>query len=210
MANVLTVEAARQANLTLVEDGRGSQAVHDLVVALRANRRSGTACAKTRGEVKESGKKPYRQKGTGRARQGGNAAPLHRGGGVVFGPRPRSYAKTVNRQVRRLAFARVLTEKIQSGSVLVIPEFQVADGKTKAFATLVRKFSDRRKVLVVGIFDELTFRAARNVREVLLMSPEELNVEQLLHYDHILVTEDSLGALAKRTEGVQSRKEERE
>jgi large subunit ribosomal protein L4 len=209
MANVLTVEAAKQAKLTLVEDGRGSQAVHDLVVALRANRRSGTACAKTRSEVKESGKKPYRQKGTGRARQGGNAAPLHRGGGVIFGPRPRDYSKTVNRQVRRLAFARVLTEKIQSGDVIVIPEFQVSDGKTKAFVTLVRGLSDRRKVLVIGTFDEMTFRAARNVREVLLMSPEEVNVEQLLHCNHVLVTEDSLGALAKRTDGVQSRKEER-
>lgn len=207
MANVLTVEAAKQANLTLVEDGRGSQAVHDLVVALRANRRSGTACAKTRGEVKESGKKPYRQKGTGRARQGGNASPVHRGGGVVFGPRPRSYAKTVNRQVRRLAFARVLTERIQSGDVTVIPEFQIPGGKTKDFVSRVRGMTGKRKVIVVGAFDELTFRAGRNVRDVLLMSPEELNVEQLLHYHQVLITEDSLGALAKRTEGVQSRKE---
>jgi large subunit ribosomal protein L4 len=209
MANILTVEAAKQAKLTLVEDGRGAQAVHDLVVALRANRRSGTACAKTRGEVKESGKKPYRQKGTGRARQGGNAAPLHRGGGVIFGPRPRSYAKTVNRQVRRLAFARVLTEKIQNGEVSVIPDFQVAEGKTKAFVKLIASLTDHHKVLVIGSFDELTFRAARNVSHVLLMSPEEVNVEQLLHYNHVLITEDSLGSLAKRTEGVQPRKEER-
>lgn len=207
MANVLTVEAAKQAKLTLVEDGRGSQAVHDLVVALRANRRSGTACAKTRGEVKESGKKPYRQKGTGRARQGGNASPLHRGGGVVFGPRPRSYAKVVNRQVRRLAFARVLTEKIQSGEVSIIPEFQIADGKTKAFVSRIKALTDCRKVLVIGSFDEMTFRAGRNVAQVLLMSPEEVNVEQLLHCNQLFVTEDSLGALAKRTEGVLSRKE---
>lgn len=207
MANVLTVEAAKQAKLTLVEDGRGNQAVHDAVVALRANRRSGTACAKTRGEVKESGKKPYRQKGTGRARQGGNAAPLHRGGGVVFGPRPRSYAKTVNRQVRRLAFARVLTEKIQQGEVAVIPEFQVADGKTKTFVSQIQAQTKSRKVLVIGSFDELTFRAGRNVGAVLLMSPEEVNVEQLLHCNQLLVTEDALGALAKRTEGVLSRKE---
>lgn len=208
MASVLTLEAAKQANLTLIEDGRGSQAVHDLVVAMRANRRSGTACTKTRGEVKASGKKPYRQKGTGRARQGGNAAPLHRGGGVVFGPRPRSYAKTVNKRVRRLAFARVLTEKIQSGAVSLIPELQVPDGKTKAFVAAIKGWSDCRKVLVVGSFDEMTLRAARNVSQVLLMSPEELNVEQLLHCNQVLITEDSLGALARRTEGIQSRKEQ--
>lgn len=207
MANVLTLEAAKQANLTLVEDGRGSQAVHDLVVALRANRRSGTACAKTRGEVKASGKKPYRQKGTGRARQGGNAAPLHRGGGVVFGPRPRSYAKTVNKRVRRLAFARVLTEKIQAGEISVIPGLEASAGKTKEFVKQLRSFTGERKVLAVGSFDELTLRASRNVPHVLLMSPEEVNVEQLLHYDRVLVAEASMGALAKRTEGVLSRKE---
>jgi len=209
MANVLTAEAARQANLTLVEDGRGGQAVHDLVVAMRANRRSGTAHTKTRGEVKATGKKPFRQKGTGRARQGGNASPIHRGGGVVFGPRFRDYSKTVNRRVRRLAFARVLTERIEDGAVQLLPGFEVEDGKTKQFVNQLRGLTDARKVLLVGSFDEPTLRSARNVPDVVLMSPEEVNVEQLLHADAILLTEDSLGTLARRTEGVISKREER-
>ena len=90
--NVLTIEAAKAANIVVSEEGSGEQAVHDVVVAMRANRRSGTANTKTRGEVAWSGKKPFKQKGTGNARQGGNASPLHRGGGVVFGPRPRDYS----------------------------------------------------------------------------------------------------------------------
>ena len=100
-ANVLTIEAAKAAELRITEDQEASQAVHDVIVAMRANRRSGTASTKTRGEVSQSGKKPFRQKGTGNARQGGNASPIHRGGGIVFGPRPRDYSKQVNRKTKR-------------------------------------------------------------------------------------------------------------
>ena len=85
MANVFSISDAKSAKITTVDDDRGGQAVHDLIVAMHANRRSGTAQAKTRGEVSDTGKKPFRQKGTGRARQGGDASPLHKGGGVVFG-----------------------------------------------------------------------------------------------------------------------------
>ena len=104
-AKTLDISGAKSANIGVIEDEeRGRQAVHDVVVAMRANRRSGTANTKTRGEVAATGKKPFRQKGTGRARQGGNAPPIHRGGGVAFGPRPRSYAKAVNKATKRLAF----------------------------------------------------------------------------------------------------------
>jgi len=204
MADIFSIKDAGKAGIVTVADGRGGQAVHDLVVALGANRRSGTACAKTRGEVKASGKKPYRQKGTGNARRGGNASPLHRGGGVVFGPRPRDYSKIVPKKVRKLAFARALSARIEAGDVLTSEPLTVADGKTKTLVAAITKLTDAPKVLVIGAFDEVTFRSARNVQPLLLMSPEEVNVEHLLYYDKIILTGDCFGVLARRTKGVLS------
>ena len=124
-ANVLTIKAAKAAKLELPEEQAASHVVHDVVVAMRANRRSGTANTKTRGEVAESGRKPFRQKGTGNARQGGNASPINRGGGVVFGPRPRDYSKHVNRKTKRLAFASALSDRISSGDVLSVDDLKI-------------------------------------------------------------------------------------
>ncbi|MEZ5300652.1 MAG: 50S ribosomal protein L4 [Verrucomicrobiales bacterium] len=199
----LTIEAAQGANLVLVtEPGKGSQAVHDLVVALQANRRTGSACAKTRAEVAWSGKKPFRQKGTGRARQGGNAAPHHRGGGVAFGPRPRDYSKKVSKSTRRLALQRVLGDRIAAGDVSVTPSFEVADGKTKSFIAAVKDLcGEAKKILIVGgRFDDNTFRAGRNYRNALLISADEVNVEQLLGHNKIVLTDEALETLAKRTQ----------
>ena len=179
-AKALTQDAAKKANIALIDSDRGSQAVHDVVVALRANRRSGTANTKTRGEVAATGKKPFRQKGTGRARQGGNASPIHRGGGVAFGPRPRDYSKKVNKATRRLAFSKALTERISDGDVLTAKSFSIADGKTKSFAAAVADLTDARKVLIVGNeFDEMTKRAGRNFQPALLVSAAEVNTEQV-------------------------------
>lgn len=208
MAKSFSIKDAQSANITTIEDDRGGQAVHDLIVAMRANRRSGTAHTKTRGEVAATGKKPFRQKGTGRARQGGNASPVKRGGGVVFGPRnTKDYSKKVTKKVRKLAFAKALTERIQAGDVLTEDAVSVSDGKTKSFVTLIKGIADARKVLVIGKFDETTFRAARNVQSILLMSAEEVNAEHLLYYDKIVITKDALEVLASRTEGVVSKRE---
>jgi len=209
MAKVFSIGDAQKAQITTIEDSRGNQAVHDLIVAMRANRRSGTAHTKTRGEVSATGKKPFRQKGTGRARQGGNASPIKRGGGVVFGPRnEKDYSKKVPKKVRKLAFAKALTERINDGDVLFTDAVSVDDGKTKSFVALIKGLAEAKKVLVVGNFDEATRRAARNVQPVLLMSAEEVNAEHLLYYDKIIITQDSLEVLAKRTSGVISKKEE--
>jgi large subunit ribosomal protein L4 len=160
---------------------------------MQANRRSGTANTKTRGEVKCSGKKPWRQKGTGRARSGGNASPVWEGGGVVFGPRPRDYSKKVNKATRRLAFAKALSERIKDGDVLVIDSFAVSDGKTRSFAKEVSGLTDAKKVIIVGNdFDETTKRAARNYQPALLMSAAELNTEHVLLYGKIVVVKDAL------------------
>lgn len=201
-AKTLNLEGAKNASITLVEDAqRGLQAVHDVIVAMHANRRSGTANTKTRGEVAATGKKPFKQKGTGRARQGGNASPILRGGGVAFGPRPRNYSKKVNRTTRRLAFSKVLTERIAEQDVLTVSSFAVSDGKTKTFVKEVNQLAgDVKRVLIVSNdFSDETKRAARNCQSALLISAHEVNTEQLLHYSKIVVVESALETLAART-----------
>src|SRR3954470_8597321 len=121
----------------LVEDGRGTQAVHDVVVAYMAAQRSGTACTKTMGEVAGSGKKPWRQKGTGRARAGSFASPLWRGGGVVFGPKPRDFSKKVTKKTKQLALRKALTERINAGEITVIEDIKLDSPKTKGFLGLL-------------------------------------------------------------------------
>ena len=202
-AKAFTTDAAKSANIGIIEDeSRGRQAVHEVVVAMRANRRSGTAHTKTRGEVAGTGKKPFRQKGTGRARQGGNNPPIHRGGGVAFGPRnTRDYSKKVTKSVKRLAFSKALTERINAGDVLTVSSFSVDDGKTKSFVKEVSGLvDDVNKVLIVGAdFSEETKRAGRNFQPVLLMSAAEVNAEHLLYHNKIILVEDALETLATRT-----------
>src|SRR5512133_2344621 len=117
----------------LVEGGKGTQAVHDVVVAYQAAQRMGTACTKTMGEVNGTGKKPWRQKGTGRARAGSFASPLWRGGGVVFGPKPRDFTKKVSRNTRQLALRKAISERLRDGDVVVVDDLKLGSAKTKEF-----------------------------------------------------------------------------
>ena len=199
-AKVLSKAAAKEAKIDMIEDGRGTQAVHDVVVAMRAARRSGTAKTKTKAEVDLSGAKPWRQKGTGRARAGYASSVIWRGGGVVFGPIPRDYSKKVSKTLRRLAFRKALSERIAAGDVLTIDKFAVTEIKTKSFVDLVRKQTDARKVLIVSdSFDEKTQKSARNVKPVRLATASDVNTEQLLAFEKILVTPKALEKLAERT-----------
>lgn len=199
--SAFTLKDAEKANIQVISDeSKGSQAVHDLVVAYQANRRSGTANTKTRGEVRGTGKKMYRQKGTGNARHGDRGAPIFVGGGVAFGPRPRSYAKTVTKKVRSLALRRVLGDKINNGSVLSVPSLEVSSGKTKDFANAVSDLTDSKKVLIIGgSFTEETYQAERNLTWVLLQTAENVNVEEILFFDTVIIVDDALETLAKRT-----------
>lgn len=200
-ATVLTKEAAKQANIALIENGRGTQAVHDVVVALRANRRSGTANTKTKAEVKLSGAKPWRQKGTGRARAGYKSSPVWVGGGVVFGPKPRDYSKKVTKSVRRLALRKALSSRVIAGDVLIVDEFAIATPKTREFVSWVRENVGVEKALIISTaFDENTFKAARNVQPTRLITSSEVNTEHLLAYKKIVVTKDALAQLAERTQ----------
>jgi len=199
-ANVLTVEAAKAAQLGMPEDQETTQAVHDVIVAMRANRRSGTANTKTRGEVAQSGRKPFRQKGTGNARQGGNASPIHRGGGIVFGPRPRDYSKQVNRKTKRLAFAAALSDRIASGDVLAVDDLKIDDGKTKSFVSRIEEIAGTEKVLIVSSsFTDKTYLAARNVAASKLSTAIDVNTEELLAYNKVILTESAMPTLSKRT-----------
>ena len=200
--NVLTIKAAKAAKLELPEEQAASHVVHDVVVAMRANRRSGTANTKTRGEVAESGRKPFRQKGTGNARQGGNASPINRGGGVVFGPRPRDYSKHVNRKTKRLAFASALSDRISSGDVLSVDDLKIDDGKTKSFVSKIKEIAGTEKALIVSSsFTDKTYLAARNVAESKLSTALDVNTEEVLAYDKIVLTESAMATLSKRTAG---------
>src|SRR5215216_6694396 len=149
-AKVLTMTAAKEAKLDIIEDGRGTQAVHDAVVAMRAARRSGSANTKTKAEVDLSGAKPWRQKGTGRARAGYKSSPIWRGGGVVFGPKPRDYSKKISKSVRRLAFRKALSERINEWAILTIDKLAGPEVKTKSFMSLLKKQTDARQVLVIS------------------------------------------------------------
>jgi len=198
-ATVLTVQAAKEANISIIENGRGTQALHDVIVALRANRRSGTANTKTKAEVTASGKKPWRQKGTGRARAGYTSSPIWSGGGVVFGPKPRDYSKKVTKNVRKLAFLKALSSRIADGDVLVAEQIEVKEPKTKQFVQLLHSLTEEARVLVIASqYSEATYKAARNVRLVLLNTAAEVNAEQLLAYRKIIVTKEGLSKLAER------------
>ena len=158
-AKVLTKAAAKEAKIDVIENGRGTQAVHDAVVAMRAARRSGSANTKTKAEVDLSGAKPWRQKGTGRARAGYASSPVWRGGGVVFGPKPRDYTKKISKSTRRLAFQKALSERINAGDVLTVEKFSVTEVKTKAFVSLVKKATDAAKVLLISdSFEETLYK----------------------------------------------------
>lgn len=173
----------------LIENGRGTQAVHDTVVAYRAAQRSGTACTKTVGEVAGTNKKPWRQKGTGRARAGSFRSPLWRGGGVVFGPKPRDYDKKVNRKVKQLALRKALSERLKSGDVVIVDDLQLAAPKTREFVGLMGNLGlDGTTLFVLAGSNPNVERAARNVVGVDLTSGSRVNTYDVLRFDKLVFT----------------------
>lgn len=198
-ATILTIEAAKSAGIPVVENGRYSQALHDVIVAYRAARRSGTANTKSKADVNLSGSKPWRQKGTGRARAGYKSSPVWVGGGVVFGPKPRSYRKIVSKTVRRAALKKAFSERLRQGSVLSVPSVEVSAPKTKDFIKLVSGLSGTESVLIVShSFSDNTYLAARNVQWAHLVRSADVNAEDLLRYKKVIVTSSALEEISKR------------
>jgi large subunit ribosomal protein L4 len=183
----------------LVEDGKGTQAVHDVVVAHQAAQRMGTACTKTMGEVAGSGKKPWRQKGTGRARAGSFASPLWRGGGVVFGPKPRDFGKKVSRNTKQLALRKALSERLRAGDVVVVDELKLTSGKTKDFIKVLGALQLSGTALIVaqGVDKNLTM-ASRNVSHISLTTSESLNTYDVLRPDKLVFTRDAFEQVEAR------------
>ena len=176
----------------LVEGGKGTQAVHDVVTAYQAAQRSGTACTKNVGEVAGTNKKPWRQKGTGRARAGSFQSPLWRGGGVVFGPRPRDFGKKVSKKTRALALRKALSERLKAGDVVVVDQLKLTSPKTKEFASLMSALDLKGQTLIVsaGMDKNLTL-AARNIPDIALTTCDSLNTYDVLRPDKLLFTKDA-------------------
>lgn len=178
---------------------KGEQAVKDMVVAIRNAYRAGTASTLSKGEVAGSNKKPWRQKGTGRARAGLRQSPVWRGGGVAFGPKPRDFSQKINRKVQRLAFARALSDKIAGGQVSVIEKFDLAEPKTKLLMPTLKKLGAERSALIVlDSYDEKVMLAANNLQKVEVVTAAEVDVYSLLLYRTLVATKAGFEALKAR------------
>lgn len=183
----------------LAEGQRGTHAVHEVVVAHLANRRRGTACTKTMGEVAGTGKKPWRQKGTGRARAGSFQSPLWRGGGVVFGPKPRDFSLKVNAQTKRLALRKALTERLKAGDVIVVDDLSLPNHKTRTFLNVLQALEAKGTVLVVASPpDRNLLLASRNVPYVEVTTGENLHAYDVLRPDTLVFTRAAFQVVENR------------
>jgi large subunit ribosomal protein L4 len=200
---VLNTQGQPQGDLEVrfpvVTDGRGTQAVHDVVVAYQAAQRMGTACTKTMGEVAGSGRKPWRQKGTGRARAGSFASPLWRGGGVVFGPKPRDFTKKVTKSTRRLALRKALSERLKAGDVLVVDDLNLTAPKTREFAGILRTLEAHGSTLIVtAVVERNLTLAVRNLPRVELTTCDTLNTYEVLRSDKLIFTRSAFEKVDQR------------
>ena len=175
--------------------------MHEVLVAELAELRQGSASTKTRAEVRGGGRKPFRQKGSGRARQGSTRAPHMVGGGVVHGPKPRNYAKKINKKVRKLALRSALATKINAGNLIVLDDFTLDVPKTKTFVEFANgvKFSGGKQLYIVNDFaddrDYNLYLSVRNIKKTFVLDPRELSIYWLIKQDKIVVTKEALAAI---------------
>ncbi len=189
-----------QVSFEVIENGRGTQAVHDAVVAYMAAQRSGTACTKTMGDVAGSGKKPWKQKGTGMARAGSFASPLWRGGGVTFGPKPRDFTKKINIKVRRLALRKALSERLKAGDVLVVNDIKVDAPRTKSVLAILKDLNieGQSAIFVTESNDENLYLSARNIPKVEVTTGDLLNTYQVLRPAKLVFTKGAFEKVGNR------------
>lgn len=194
------------ANFPEFEGDKGVAALRQVVIAHQANRRQGNASTKTRAEVSGSGKKLFRQKGSGTARQGERRVPHQRHGGVAHGPKPRDYAQKINRKMKALAFQRALFDRATQGGLSVIEAFEVEAPKTKLFnKVLTTVLPERGKVLIVDDqFENNAALAARNVEGVSLSEAGDLSTLDVVRYRHILVSSKGIETIIARANGGES------
>jgi len=201
--NVLNSKKENVGSVQLAENvfnAKGSQAlVHEVVTAYLANERRGTHATKTRGEVSGGGLKPWKQKGTGRARSGSTRSPLWRGGGVTFGPQPRSYVQAVPPAKRRAALRTVLSGFVREGKLSVVDKFDVSEPKTKLAVALIKGLGvSSKSVVVVDALSAVTLRAVKNIPNLRLFRARDLTSYEALLGDDLIVTQKALEELTER------------
>ena len=170
-------------------------AVHQVVVALLANKRQGTQSAKTRAEVSGGGIKPWRQKGTGRARQGSIRAPQWIKGGIVFAPKPRDYRVSVPKSMRKVAMKSALTSKVQDGQMVVLETLGFEAPKTKNMVEVLKAFEAKKTLIVTGESNEVLYKSARNIADVQIMPVNNINVYDLLKFEKLIITKDAVSKI---------------
>jgi large subunit ribosomal protein L4 len=208
---VLTMSGEAAGDIELKDEVFGAEinrnAVHAVIKNYLANQRQGTQSAKTRGEVRGGGKKPFRQKGTGRARQGSRVAPNHVGGGVVFAPKPRDYRYTLPRKLRRLAMRSALSSKVAENEIIVLDSLHFEAPKTKDMIKVLQNIGAAKKSLIVlPEKDENVIRSARNIKGVRTVLTTTMNVYEILNHTSFIVTREAVGEI----ETLFSKKDKRE
>lgn len=169
--------------------------MHQAVVLYLASQRRGTHAVKSRGMVSGGGKKPWRQKGTGRARVGSSRNPVWRGGGVAFGPQPRSYAFSMPRKQRRIALASALTDKVQNGNLIVLDELAFETPKTKDMISVLSKFEAGNALVVFAGENDNAVKSARNIVGVTPVKSEGVNTYNILNHDKVIITKEAVAQL---------------
>lgn len=170
-------------------------AVHQVVVALLANKRQGTQSAKTRAEVSGGGIKPWRQKGTGRARQGSIRSPQWIHGGIVFAPKPRDYRMSIPKSMKRTAMKSVLTSKVQENEIFVLEDLSFETPKTKEAVAMFKALNVKKALVVVAESNENTYKSIRNIQGVAVVPVNNINVYDLLKYENLIITKDAVSKI---------------
>ena len=198
---VLDIKGKEQGSINLPDSLFGVKAnptfLHEVITAFLANQRSGTADVKTRAEVSGTGKKPWKQKGTGRARQGSLRAPQFRHGGVAFGPTPHSFRQDLPVAKRRAAVAQSLSAKFAEGNIVVLDNLTFKEAKTKAFADMLHVIAAGRKPLVLADLDNTTRLASRNIAGLTQLAPKDTNAYAVLNSSKVILTKEAVDTLAK-------------
>ena len=202
IVDVLNINKEKVGEVELQEDIFGvpvwGHVLHEVVTWQRACRRGGNASTKSRGEVRGGGRKPWRQKGTGRARSGSTRSPIWKGGGVTFGPKPRSYAYALPKKVRRLALKMALSSKLQAGQLVVLDEYPHTQPKTKDFVQVLRNFEIAKVLIIAGEANQALQLSARNVPHVQVMLAAGLNVYDILRYEYLVMLKPALAQIEAR------------
>ncbi len=201
VADVFDIEKKKVAEDELNDAVFGAEineaTIYEVVKMQLASRRSGTSATKTRGEVSGGGKKPWRQKGTGRARAGTSRSPIWRGGGIVFGPQPRDYSYSVPKKVRKNAMISALSLKVKEQKMTILRDFPMEKISTKAFQKVVDLFGLKKALFVIDGDNVVLMKSSRNIKNVKMIRSEGINVYDVLKHDHLVLLEPSV----KKIEG---------